>query len=114
MSAHIFDKYMRQNAREFSKEFERCAENNTTTLRERKTVFDKATDLSDEPVTATAQLKPQSFGNVQTSVNNVELQQFIRGYCFQLLKTSVCKNPQNCMFSHHVRNYYYYIFRITL
>lgn len=107
MTASSFDKYVKENNKEFNKEYAKCIENDTESLKS-----DKANEISNNQSTqvlntyyvpATAiQSKSSQTKNIYSKKKT--LHDIIRGYCFILLKCGTCyKNHHyQCKFNHDV------------
>lgn len=108
MTASSFDKYMKENNKEFNKEYAKCMENDIESLKS-----DKANEISNNQsiqvlntncVPATAiQSKSSQIRNIYSKKKT--FYDFIRGYCYQVLKFGTCyKNRYQslCIYRHNV------------
>lgn len=116
MTASSFDKYVKQNNKEFNKEYAKCLKNDIESLKP-----DKTNEISNNqsiqvlntdfiPATAIQSKSPQTK-NIYSKKKT--LYDFTKGYCFQILRFGKCYKNQyyQCMYEHEVSIFIlYFIF----
>lgn len=128
MTDSSFNKYMKQNATEFNKEYARYEENSLKISNKTDEIKKEVNNQSGQTVykdcvpeikTAskvireiknTQVLKHQCLknNNIRTISNNI--MKFIHGYCFSILKKGICYKQLHCRYKDNVSIFIYYFF----
>ncbi|KYN21645.1 hypothetical protein ALC57_05977 [Trachymyrmex cornetzi] len=113
MTASSFNKYMKQNATEFNKEYAKCVEDNIETSN--KTNKTDKNEFSNQPAQithtdcisetrTTSKVTALETKNVKVSkcqgIAKINLKNFLNGYCFSTLRKGTCYKQQLCKFKH--------------
>lgn len=110
MTASSFNKYIRQNATEFNKEYAKCIEMSNKTDETRKEFNNQSRQTihstNCEPETRiTSKLVPPEIKNEEISKcswsQKINVNNFI-GYCFCVLRNGVCNRQPSCKYKHDV------------
>ncbi|XP_018360746.1 PREDICTED: uncharacterized protein PF14_0093-like [Trachymyrmex cornetzi] len=117
MTASSFNKYMKQNATEFNKEYAKCVEDNIETSN--KTNKTDKNEFSNQPAQithtdcisetrTTSKVTALETKNVKVSkcqgIAKINLKNFLNGYCFSTLRKGTCYKQQLCKFKHELQN----------
>jgi len=116
MTASSFNKYIKQNATEFNKEYAKYVEDSTESSNKideikreynnqsEQTIQINHTDCVPETKT-TSKVIGLETKNVEISkcqLKTINLMNFINGYCFSVLRKGICYKQQLCRYKHEV------------
>jgi len=116
MTTSSFNKYIKQNATEFNKEYAKYVEANTepsNKIDEIKKEFNNQSGQTIQidhkdyvPETRTTskvtRLETKNIEISKCQLKTISLKNFINGYCFSVLRKGICYKQQLCRYKHEV------------
>jgi|GEM_PF-6619558 len=124
MTASSFNKYIKQNATEFNKEYAKYVEDSTEPSNktdEMKREFNNQSGQTIQidhtnciPETRTTSkvigLETKNIEISKCQLKTINLKNFINGYCFSVLRKGICYKQQLCRYKHEVYLFIYSLF----
>ncbi|KYN45311.1 hypothetical protein ALC56_00157 [Trachymyrmex septentrionalis] len=113
MTTSSFDKYIKQNATEFNKEYAKCVEDNIEMSNKTNKTDKNEFNNQSEQITHTDYISETRTKSKVTALETksmkvskcqglakINLKNFLNGYCFSILRKGTCYKQQLCKFKH--------------
>ncbi|XP_018352292.1 PREDICTED: uncharacterized protein LOC108754466 [Trachymyrmex septentrionalis] len=117
MTTSSFDKYIKQNATEFNKEYAKCVEDNIEMSNKTNKTDKNEFNNQSEQITHTDYISETRTKSKVTALETksmkvskcqglakINLKNFLNGYCFSILRKGTCYKQQLCKFKHELQN----------